>query len=114
MTLPEQICADTFQKNQLLFDLELIRSSTRKSETVMHRKICAMALHQAGYSYWRIANFLNRTHASIYQLVNRTPFYGKWLAIRIPDTDTHTRSKVSLEWCRKEKMIPFQSSYQCS
>jgi len=94
-----KICERVFQKNNLLFDLDLIRSSSRKSEVVMHRKVAAIALHQAGYSYPKIGEYLHRSHGSIFQLVNRCPFV-QGMQVVFPEPDKETLKIVSKQWSR--------------
>jgi len=101
-SLPEQILNDTFQKNQLLLDLDLIRSRKRTEALVMHRKICCMALYKAGYSLNLIGDILSRSHCAVYHLIHNSPFTNEFSGTRFLELDRNTKLKVQQMWSRKQ------------
>lgn len=69
-----QILTEVFTFNGLDYDLNLIRSKTRKMEVVVMRKTACMALKYAGLSYHQVANFLHLDHCTVIHHV----LHSKW------------------------------------
>jgi len=68
---------EVFEYNKMYFDLEKIRSRSRRQDVVMMRKLACTVLRKAGHSYHAIGAFVNRSHCSVMHLVNNCTWaYG--------------------------------------
>jgi len=72
----ERICRLTFDKSNLKFDLEEIRSKKRYAEAVYLRRLVCATLRGSGFSLTEIGRFINRGHCNVIHLLSSDGWAG--------------------------------------
>jgi len=83
-----EILTEIFAYNAMRYDLELIRSRSRRVDVVMMRKLACIALKRHGFPYDGIGKFLNRSHCAVLHLVKHSS-WARGYDIRFPEILTN-------------------------
>lgn len=81
---------DYYGSKSLKFNIEEIRSNSRRADLVRHRRTICALLRNAGYSLPVIGAFINRSHCSVIHLLDSKG----WLKTRVaPEPDPKHKKK---------------------
>jgi len=70
-----KILEEVFAFNGMDYDIDLIRSNSRKAEIVVMKKMACIALKNSGMSYHKVGAFLNMDHCAVIHHV----LHSKWM-----------------------------------